>query len=126
MVKYFISHSSKNKEIAKEFIDLLILGGAVTHQDIFCSSSYGYGIKPGNNFVNKIKKNLDTSTIVFSLISPNYLDSPFCWAELEQHGTTIKDCHTDTFSQSYLFRSDCLFIKTLKLLELIKKKIWTP
>lgn len=90
MVKYFISHSSKNKEIAKEFIDLLILGGAVTHQDIFCSSSYGYGIKPGNNFVNKIKKNLDTSTIVFSLISPNYLDSPFCWAELGAAWTQSK------------------------------------
>lgn len=82
MVRYFISHSSVNKNIADEFVDLLVMGGSVSQDDIFCSSSYGYGINPGDNFVDTIKDKLDNSTVVFALVSPNYLDRSFCWAEL--------------------------------------------
>ncbi len=44
MVKYFISHSKKDKKIAKLFVDLLVQGCSITKTDIFCSSLPGHGI----------------------------------------------------------------------------------
>lgn len=82
MIKYFMSHSIKDKDFVDEFIKLLILGGTVPNTEIFCTSRAGDDIVPGKDFVNDIGEHLKQANIVFCFFSSRYLDSTFCMAEL--------------------------------------------
>lgn len=82
MTKYFISHSVKDVEYSNKFNDFLRLAFSINHTEIFCSSYAGCKVKIGEDFVKYIQKELIASDIVFALISPNYIESTFCTAEL--------------------------------------------
>jgi len=83
MSKIFISHSSKDKELVDIFIDtLLICGIGFTHDDIFCTSVEGLGIKTGDDWRNTIKKNLIGSEVIILFITPNYKESEICLNEM--------------------------------------------
>lgn len=86
--KIFISHSEKDKEIASELIALLHNIGIkkpINGRDgqIFCSSYDGYLIPLGENNINYIKSQLDSTDNVLAIIlySKNYMNSAACLNE---------------------------------------------
>ncbi|HEY5377477.1 MAG TPA: toll/interleukin-1 receptor domain-containing protein [Polyangiaceae bacterium] len=82
MGKLFISHAVHDKALVESVVDLLESGVGVPHRSIFCSSLKGLSIKPGKDFVDSIRENLDEATCVVALISEAYYASAFCMCEL--------------------------------------------
>lgn len=79
--KVFISHSSRDKEVVEEIIDLLETIGLEPNQ-IFCSSFEGYGIELGQDFLQRIKEELDNEVLVLFILSENFYQSPVCLCEM--------------------------------------------
>ncbi|GIC79340.1 toll/interleukin-1 receptor domain-containing protein [Moritella sp. F3] len=79
--KVFISHASKDSSLVEEVIELLESIGLESHQ-IFCTSFDGYGIGLGENFLDKIKDELSSDTIVLFILSKNFYSSPVCLCEM--------------------------------------------
>jgi hypothetical protein len=79
----FVSHAAADKEIADAVVDLLntAMNIDVTAK-VFCSSIAETGIKPGSDFTQFIKEQIQKPKIVILLISQNYLASQFCLAEV--------------------------------------------
>lgn len=78
-MKVFISHSSKDDEIAKAltyFVKSLNMD-----IEVFCTSVLG-AVNQGENFVNSIEKGLKNSDVFIPLISRNYIESKYCLIEL--------------------------------------------
>lgn len=78
-MKAFISHSSKDSEIALSF--RRFLNSINIDINTFCSSLTGM-IVQGENFVEVIEKELGDSNVFIPLISSNYLNSKYCMIEL--------------------------------------------
>lgn len=78
-MKFFISHSSKDSEIAKTFS--FFLCNLSMDVEVFCTSLPGM-INQGENFVETIEKQLKDSDVFIPLISKNYLNSKYCMIEL--------------------------------------------
>jgi len=79
--KVFISHSSKDKDYVEEIIDIIETIGLNSSQ-IFCSSFDGYGIDLGENFLERIKEELDENILVLFVLSENFYQSPVCLCEM--------------------------------------------
>ncbi len=79
--KVFISHSSEDKNIVEEMIDLLETIGLQPSQ-IFCSSFEGYGIQLGQDFLERIKEELDSDVLVLFILSKSFYESPVCLCEM--------------------------------------------
>lgn len=81
--KIFISHSSKDKEAVKNFVDnILQLGIGINHDDIFCTSVESMDIRTGEDIRTHIKQNLKHCDYVFLIISENYNKSSICLNEM--------------------------------------------
>lgn len=78
-MKIFISHSSKDKNIANIFSNFL--ESVAPTVEVFCSSQIG-SIKVGADFVTAITEALDDCDAFIPLISSNYYSSKFCMIEL--------------------------------------------
>ncbi|MBZ9975465.1 toll/interleukin-1 receptor domain-containing protein [Mesorhizobium sp. BR-1-1-10] len=78
----FLSHSSADNDLVEAFETLLTQALGITSAQIFCSSLEGQGVPKGANFVDGIKAKVLAAKAVVALISPAYLDSAFCMAEL--------------------------------------------
>ncbi len=91
MTKLFISHASADIGLVKPFVQLLESGVGISPTDIFCTSLKGQGIKPGTDFVDSIRNSLGDATLVLSLISENYYNSPFSMCELGGAWLLVKD-----------------------------------
>jgi len=81
ITKIFISHSSKDSAIVEEVIEILESIGLNSTQ-IFCSSFNGYGIDYGDNFLERIKNELDNNALVLFILSENFYQSPVCLCEM--------------------------------------------
>ncbi len=79
--KVFISHSSSDKEIVEELIDILEMIG-LPHDRIFCTSFTGYGINLGENFLDAIRDELTSETLVLFVLTQNFYASPVCLCEM--------------------------------------------
>ncbi|CAL2082787.1 conserved hypothetical protein [Tenacibaculum dicentrarchi] len=79
--KVFISHSSQDTNVVEELIEILESLGLNSTQ-IFCSSFEGYGIDYGENFLDRIKTELDTNVLVLFVLSKNFYESPICLCEM--------------------------------------------
>ena len=79
--KVFISHASKDIEIVEEVIEILESIGLESNQ-IFCTSFDGYGISLGEDFLNAIKDELSTDSMVIFLLSKSFYESPVCLCEM--------------------------------------------
>lgn len=77
----FISHSSKDKEIVGQLINIIEDIG-VQSDKIFCSSYEGYGVPLGDNFLITIKEKLDANVLVIFMLSQNFYESPICLCEM--------------------------------------------
>jgi hypothetical protein len=81
ITKIFISHSSNDSAIVEEVIEILESIGLNSTQ-IFCSSFNGYGIDYGDNFLERIKDELDNNVLVLFILSENFYQSPVCLCEM--------------------------------------------
>lgn len=81
MSRLFISHSSQDKAEVERFIEFLVLGMDVSRQDIFCTSQSGT-LPVGQPFIDNIRSALTDCNLVLCFLTPNYLQSKFCLAEL--------------------------------------------
>lgn len=81
MKKIFISHSSEDREIVTELVNLLENMGIKSNQ-IFCSSVDGYGIPLGDNFLERIKSELNDDVMVLFVLTENFYKSPVCMCEM--------------------------------------------
>lgn len=79
--KIFISHSSEDAAIVEDVIEMLESIGMESTQ-IFCTSFDGYGIDLGDNFLDSIKKELSSDTLVMFILSENFYKSPVCLCEM--------------------------------------------
>lgn len=79
--KIFISHASKDAEVVEEIIELLEAIGVESNQ-IFCTSFEGYGIELGENFLDAIKSELSSDSMVLFVLSNNFYSSPVCMCEM--------------------------------------------
>jgi len=78
----FISHSSKDDELALALVELLKAGlGLLAHQ-IRCSSVDGYRLPAGVNTESKLRDEVKASRVVIGLITPSSLSSAFVMFEL--------------------------------------------
>ena len=78
-MKIFISHSSKDSDIAKTLATFLESVDCTI--EVFCSSQSG-SIKVGQDFIDVITKELIGCTTFIPLLSKNYYTSKFCMIEL--------------------------------------------
>lgn len=81
MARIFISYSTKDQELAEHFTEFLQLGMGVQRMDIFCTS-FSEALPTGDYFIEKIRTEMETCSVVISLITETYLKSPFCTAEM--------------------------------------------
>jgi len=81
MKKVFISHASTDAEYAKAIADTCLFAGLDKNQ-IFCSSIPEYGILPGNDFLESIRKELTSDVLVIFVLSRNFYASPICLCEM--------------------------------------------
>ncbi len=89
--KIFISHASKDKNLVEKVIELVEAVGVKSSQ-IFCSSFEGYGIELGEDFLKRIKEEIDANSLVIFILSENYYASviSICemgatWIKTSQH-----------------------------------------
>lgn len=81
--KIFISHSSKDLNIVKLFVEsILKLGLEIPSSRIFCSSMEGHGVKSGEYIPDRLKVEVNKSSIAILFISENYKNSEVCLNEL--------------------------------------------
>lgn len=79
----FISHSSKNSEIVRNFVQLILYEGlGVEKGNIFCTSIQDAGIQSGEDFKNRIKDEISNCDIVIQIISEDYKESEVCLNEM--------------------------------------------
>lgn len=79
--KVFISHASADSDVVEEVIEILETIGLESNQ-IFCTSFEGYGIDLGENFLDKIKEELSSDSLVIFILSKNFYNSPVCLCEM--------------------------------------------
>lgn len=81
--RIFISHSSKDKKLVKDFVNhILCLGIGVNPDDIFCTSIEDLGIKNGKDIRKHIHDNIRSAEYSFLMISDNYKASEICINEM--------------------------------------------
>lgn len=79
----FISHSSKDKEIIKVFIDNFLKKGlSLCDDDIACTSFEATGVSPGDSIPSYIKHNIGGTKVCLSMVSKNYKSSEVCMNEV--------------------------------------------
>jgi len=79
--KIFISHSSDDKDVVEKAIDILEAIG-VPNSKIFCSSFEGYGVKLGEDFLERIKRELNNDVMVLFILTSNFYTSPISLCEM--------------------------------------------
>ena len=82
--RIFISHSSIDKEIVNDFVNIILQNGLGINpvKDVYCTSVEGLKIRSGEDFRNNIKQNIISTGIVILIISENYKKSEMCLNEM--------------------------------------------
>jgi hypothetical protein len=79
--KIFISHSSEDKKLVAEIVQLLSMIG-IPDSAIFCTSLDGYGIPLENNWLETLKSEVSGEVIVLFVLSENYFQSNISLCEM--------------------------------------------
>ena len=81
--RIFISHSSKDKQLVKDFVNhILCLGIGLNPDDIFCTSIEDMTMRNGEDIRKHIQDNIRSAEYSFLLISDNYKASEVCVNEM--------------------------------------------
>ena len=78
----FISHSSKDAELALALVELLKAGLGLFANQIRCSSVDGYRLPVGVNTESQLREEVNDVKVVIGLVTPNSLSSSFVMFEL--------------------------------------------
>lgn len=81
-IKIFISHSSKDVEVAKKVIDLLRISLHLKSDDIRCTSVDGYRLRGGAETDNELKTEIFDSEVLVVLVSTDSMSSHYTLFEL--------------------------------------------
>jgi len=81
MKEIFISHSSLDAKYVEKIIDILEIIGVPSNK-IFCSSFEGYGVRLGNDFLQDIRKRLNSQVLVVFVLSENFYSSVVSLCEM--------------------------------------------
>lgn len=88
--KIFISHSSKDVDFVKSFVEnVMVLGLDIPSNRIFCSSMEGQGVKSGQYIPDKLREEINLSSIALLFISKNYKLSEVCLNEVGAAWATL-------------------------------------
>lgn len=88
--KIFISHSSKDIDYVKSFVEnILRLGLDIPSVRIFCSSMEGHGVKSGQYIPDTLKEEINKSTLALLFISKNFKSSEICLNEVGAAWATL-------------------------------------
>ena len=74
MRKLFISHAAADIGFVEKVVDILKVIG-VQREFIFCSSFEGYGVGLGENFLERIKNEIDEDVLMVYILSNEYYDN---------------------------------------------------
>lgn len=81
--RVFISHSSNDDKIILSFIqNVLVLGLGLPNDEIVFTSDERYGIVPGDDISNYIKRTIAHADVVLIMISEGYKKSEVCLNEM--------------------------------------------
>ena len=80
--RVFISHASTDRDLADQFVDLLVVGLGLPNAQVFCSSVTGQGVPEGQQFIGFIKATLSESPLAVFIITEAFLASRFCMCEM--------------------------------------------
>ncbi|KRN84681.1 toll/interleukin-1 receptor domain-containing protein [Carnobacterium maltaromaticum] len=80
-LKFFISHSTKDEKLVKDFIFFLREGLDIKKSEVFCTS-LNNALPIGSEFIPVMKEKIGECNQVVFLITENYLKSKFCLAEM--------------------------------------------
>jgi TPR repeat protein len=81
MTAIFISHSSRDEEPAKELKDWLAAEG---YERVFLDLDKDTGLPAGENWERRLYEEMARCHLVLLLLTPNWLDSKWCFAEFTQ------------------------------------------
>ena len=81
-VAVFISHGSKDAELAEAVVELLRASLEIAATQIRCSSVDGYRLPVGVNTDRKLREEVNAATVVVGLITPSSLASYYVMFEL--------------------------------------------
>ncbi len=88
--KIFISHSSKDIDYVKSFVEkVLILGLDILSNRIFCSSMEGQGVKSGQYIPDRLRDEINSSSLALLFISKDYKSSEICLNEIGAAWATL-------------------------------------
>ncbi|MBS5801142.1 MAG: toll/interleukin-1 receptor domain-containing protein [Clostridiales bacterium] len=82
MKKIFLSHSSKDSEVANAFKEYLFSVGVDIDRDLYFTSDRDTGIPLGYQVLQDIHINLRQAEIVILMLSENYYKSAYCMNEM--------------------------------------------
>ena len=81
-MRIFISHSSRDAELARALIDLLQAALPITSDEIRCSSVDGYRLPGGVSIDQRLRNEVHDAELVIGLLTPNSLRSAYVSFEL--------------------------------------------
>jgi hypothetical protein len=87
----FISHAAADRPVIDKFYKLLQTGCSLRQEEIYCTSIEGADVDTGEKFVDWIHEHLECSSLVVLFVTPNYLSSEFCLAEMGAAWALKKD-----------------------------------
>lgn len=89
--KIFISHSSKDIKFVESFVEnILRLGLDIPSERIFCSSMEGHGIKSGQYIPDRLRQEIQLTSIALLFISKHYKSSEVCLNEVGAAWATLQ------------------------------------
>lgn len=81
--RVFVSHASRDRQLAQALTDLLRLGADVSADNIRCTSVEGLGISVGvRNWNEYLRGEIEAAALVVPMLTPSYLASRMCLLEL--------------------------------------------
>ena len=81
-MRVFISHSSKDKKLAEQLVQLLKNAFILRSDDIRYTSAPGYGLEGGTPILETLRKDVLEADVVIGLLTPQSLDSIYVIFEL--------------------------------------------
>jgi hypothetical protein len=81
-VKVFLSHSAADEQLASAFIDCLLSTMVLDDSEVRCTSVPGHKLPVGSDFTSTLLDDIDGSSVVVGLITPQAITSSWVLFEL--------------------------------------------